>query len=223
MEKSSTFIQITPFLDVPSLEDALTFFRDVLGFEVRLRNGDYAYVQRERAGIRLIENPAAVPGNGRFAHYVDVTDVDALHAELKAMLETLPAGHVEGPLDQPYGQRELMIVAPDGNRIVFGQFIGERTQQSTPLEMKRRDLRASRFTDVALANSVFDNVNLADASFENVRLSGADFSRVTLAGSTFKDTDLSNVEISHSRLAGLRIEGILVTDLIEVYRRSRAS
>jgi len=30
---------------------------------------------------------------------------------------------VVGPRDQPYGQRELMIRAPDGNLIVFGASI----------------------------------------------------------------------------------------------------
>ena len=59
----------------------------------------------------------------RFAHYVDVRDVDALHAELKPKLADLPPEDVHGPVDQHYGQRELMIVAPDGDLIVFGQAI----------------------------------------------------------------------------------------------------
>jgi hypothetical protein len=46
-----------------------------------------------------------------------------MHAELKPRLDRLPARHVHGPVDQSYGQRELMIVAPDGNLLVFGQAI----------------------------------------------------------------------------------------------------
>lgn len=32
---------------------------------------------------------------------------------------------VHGPVDQTYGQREFMVVAPDGNLLVFGQSIVE--------------------------------------------------------------------------------------------------
>lgn len=62
-------------------------------------------------------------GNRRFAYYVEVRDVDALHAGLEPKLDTLPAGDVKGPIDQSYGQRELLILAPDGNLIVLGQAI----------------------------------------------------------------------------------------------------
>ncbi len=41
----------------------------------------------------------------------------------QAVLAGFPAGEVLGPVNQPYRQRELMIVAPDGNLLVFGQAI----------------------------------------------------------------------------------------------------
>jgi len=42
---------------------------------------------------------------------------------LKPKLGTLPEGDVSGPMDQTYGQRELLVLAPDGNLIAFGQAI----------------------------------------------------------------------------------------------------
>ncbi|MCU1244989.1 MAG: Glyoxalase-like domain, partial [Acidobacteria bacterium] len=33
---------------------------------------------------------------------------------------------VIGPVDQSWGQRELIVLAPDGNRIAFGQAIERR-------------------------------------------------------------------------------------------------
>ena len=122
------FRQITPFVHVPNLPEAIAFFEGVLGFRTCVRMGDYAYLHRETVGIRLLENrgqDGAPPGNRRFAYYVDVHDVDALHAELKPKLDLLPRGHVHGPADKEYGQRELAIVAPDGNLIVFGQEIAD--------------------------------------------------------------------------------------------------
>lgn len=125
----SNIIQITPFMHVEELPKALAFFSDILGFETTCRQPGYAYVQRERAGIRILESQGAdgaPPGNRRFAYYVDVHDVDALYAELKPKLDTLPAGDAHGPADKPYGQRELLVLAPDGNLIAFGQAIAPR-------------------------------------------------------------------------------------------------
>ena len=123
--------QITPFMHVPDLAAAIHFFEDVLGFQTLVRMSDYAYLHRETAGIRMLENrgdDGAPPGNRRFAYYVDVHDVDALYAELKPKLDLLPAGDVHGPADKPYGQRELLILAPDGNLIAFGHSIAEATK-----------------------------------------------------------------------------------------------
>lgn len=123
---SGNFIQITPFMHVPDIEAALAFFEDVLGFKTLHREGAYAYVQRETAALRLMQNhgdDGAPPGNRRFCYYVDVRDVDALYAELKPRLDGLPVGDVHGPADKPYKQRELLVLAPDGNLIAFGHAI----------------------------------------------------------------------------------------------------
>jgi catechol 2,3-dioxygenase-like lactoylglutathione lyase family enzyme len=116
------FEQVTPFLHVPDLQKALDFFTDILGFTVPYRQDGYAYIHRESVGFRLLEaeEDQAAAGRRRFAYYIDVRDVDALYAELKAKLDTLPPGDVHGPVDKPYGQRELLVLAPDGELIVFG-------------------------------------------------------------------------------------------------------
>src|SRR3954451_10964170 len=115
-------IQITPFIHVPDIDEAIAFFTGVLGFEVLLRQGDYAYIQREVVGIRLLQasgENAGMQGNRRFAYYIDVRDVDGLYAELKPKLDELPEGDVRGPADKSYGQRELLVLAPDRNLIAF--------------------------------------------------------------------------------------------------------
>ena len=124
----SNFIQVTPFMHVHDIEKALIFFNDILGFKTLLRQENYAYVHRETTGFRIIEQhgaDGAPPGNRRFAYYIDVRNVDELHAELKPKLDTLPQGDVYGPVNQSYGQRELLVLAPDGNLIAFGQAISK--------------------------------------------------------------------------------------------------
>lgn len=122
----SNFIQITPFMQVTDLKKALAFFTETLGFETQFRMANYAYVHRETVGFRLLEQTGedgAPPGNRRFTYYIDVHDVDLLYAELKTRLDALPKGDVYGPVDQSYGQRELLVLAPDGNLIAFGHAI----------------------------------------------------------------------------------------------------
>lgn len=122
----SNFIQVTPFMVVDDLERAISFFTHILAFKVLYRSHDYAYVQRETAAFRILEQKGlegAPPGNRRFAYYIDVRDVDSLYAELKPKLDTLPKADVDGPVNQHYGQRELLVLAPDGNLLAFGQAI----------------------------------------------------------------------------------------------------
>jgi len=125
----SNFIQVTPFMVVEDIERALTFFNDILGFKTLLRYPNYAYVHRETAGFRILEQrgpEGAQPGNRRFAYYIDVHDVDKLYEELKPKLDALPDGDVHEPADKPYHQRELLVLAPDGNLLALGQAIPEK-------------------------------------------------------------------------------------------------
>ena len=75
------------------------------------------------ARAEAIEFP---PRNGRFAYYIDVRDVEAVYAELKPKLDALPEGWVHGPADKEYGQRDLIVRAPDGQLLVFGAAIPEQ-------------------------------------------------------------------------------------------------
>ena len=123
----SNFIQVTPFRIVEDIHPAENFFTDILSFETRVRYPDYAYVHRETAGFGIWEQTgkdAAPAGTRRFAYSIDVRDVDQLYAELKPKLDTLPRGDVHGPADKPYGQAELLVLAPDGDLLAFGQAIG---------------------------------------------------------------------------------------------------
>ena len=123
---SRNVIQITPFMHIDNVARAVSFFTDTLGFECLIQAHDYAYVEREGAGIRIQwhDVPAELGvAHGGFAYYLDVRDLDAILEELGPKLAALPAGDVYGPVDQSYGQREVMIRAPDGNLVVFGQAI----------------------------------------------------------------------------------------------------
>lgn len=118
-------LQITPFMHVADLAEAVAFFAS-LGFQIVYRMGNYAYVEREGAGVRILEHDEPCElgeGKRNFRYYIDVRDVDQVHRELADVLAAMPAGHVLGPIDQSYKQRELLIRAPDGDLLVFGAAI----------------------------------------------------------------------------------------------------
>lgn len=75
------------------------------------------------------------------------------------------------------------------------------------LKAHGENLAASEFRDVSLAAARFDDVNLRGASFTNVALTGA----------TIRNACMGNVAIEDSNLEGMRIRGILVTELLRVY------
>ncbi len=119
-------VQTTQFMHIPIAEfdAAVEFFREVLGFNEHRHVRDYAYLERDGCGIRIWgrENAADAPrGVRNFRYYFDVRDVDALYAELKPKLDKLPKGDVHGPADKPYHERELLVLAPDGDLVCFGQ------------------------------------------------------------------------------------------------------
>ncbi|MFN7965924.1 MAG: VOC family protein [Acidobacteriota bacterium] len=129
--------QITPFLHVPNLDAALAFFCDTLRFELKFREADYAYIELSGCGLRMLEEPRRVltaDGKARVAVYIDVANVDELHAQLRENLEKLPPDRVEPLMNKSWMQREFQVRLPDGDWLTFGQPIAEHGGGSKSLK-----------------------------------------------------------------------------------------
>lgn len=116
--------RITPFVLTADLERSLRFFQGVLGFETGFRAENYAFIRRDDVAVRVIEvGPEIDLGDERRQNscYIDVEGIDALYAELKSGLDTLPPGRVRPPFDQDYGQREFHVIDEDALLIFFGE------------------------------------------------------------------------------------------------------
>ena len=126
------------FLPHSDPEASLAFYRDVLGFEVRLDvgYGGMRWITVGPAGQPTIsivlEPPAADPGvtdderrtitemmaKGTYSGVVLATpDVDATFEQLQAR----GAEVVQEPIDQPYGLRDCAVRDPAGNEIRIQQ------------------------------------------------------------------------------------------------------
>ena len=70
-------------------------------------------------------------------------------------------------------------------------------------------LTGSHFTDVCLGDAKFENVSLANSKFHDVNMSNACLDYINMA----------NVEITDSNIKGMKINGILVQDLLDAYNK----
>lgn len=123
--------QITPFLHVPDLTSALEFFCETSPFVATFRLTDYAYLEFDGHGLRVMEEPTrklTVDGKARVTVYIDVRDIDALYATLASSLAKLPADRVEPLMNKWYGQREFQVRMPDGDWLTFSAPIAEETR-----------------------------------------------------------------------------------------------
>jgi catechol 2,3-dioxygenase-like lactoylglutathione lyase family enzyme len=102
------------------------YYRDALGFETsrwETNPEHYGYASRDGCylhfarfeGARPRPNHIEVPPD-MFDAYFWVDDVDALHEELTGRGADL----LHGPVDQPYGLRDLRVRDPDGYVLAFG-------------------------------------------------------------------------------------------------------
>lgn len=103
----------TPILRVASLDVALTYYVEALGFGVAWRHGDFACVRRGSASLMLCEGDQGHSGTWV---YLGVSDADALHAEARARGAVVR----HPPTNYPWGARELHLTDPDGHVLRFG-------------------------------------------------------------------------------------------------------
>jgi len=123
-------------LTVNDVDEALTFYRDGLGFEVRndVANGGFRWVTLGSADQPGVEIVISEPHAGRSAE-----DGDAIQAlvakgvlqtlvlrtdDVDALFEKLVASGAEAlqePVDQPWGPRDCAFRDPSGNMVRINQ------------------------------------------------------------------------------------------------------
>lgn len=115
---------------VPSLSEAITFYRDRLGCSLDFVTEGWAFLSRDSFSLMIGECAEAIPpldlGDHSYFAYIQVTDIDGLHANL--LSKNINVHHPIG--DRPWGMREFGIRTPDGHRIMFGQPLNECLPQS---------------------------------------------------------------------------------------------
>lgn len=114
-----TFGRAAPTIPVTSIDQALAFYRDVLGMRTTFTNGDpvgFAILSRDDAEIHLTLVRGHRAGAFNVAHLL-VSDAAALFERCAGA----GARIVKGLRDHDYGLRAFVVADPDGNRIDVGQ------------------------------------------------------------------------------------------------------
>lgn len=108
---------IVPTLRIHDYEAAKKFYVDGLGFQIdfewRNEPGLPVFLQLSRGGQRLYLTEREGDCDGHGLVYLYVQDVDAWQAEFLARGVVADAP----PRNQPWGNRELQLRDPDGNRL----------------------------------------------------------------------------------------------------------
>ena len=116
---TSSLRAVATIFVVRDIARSLEHYRDALGFRVEFTYGDptfYAGVERDNVLIHLQAAADTKRQPGQSAVYVFVSDVDALHEELRSR----GANVQKAPQDYPYGMRDFDVADLDGNHLSFG-------------------------------------------------------------------------------------------------------
>jgi hypothetical protein len=113
---SANFLAVTPLVPAgPSLEDALRFYTERLGFVITWQGSGMAGVRRGSVAFNLVENDnRAWTDNASFSIGVDA--LDALYREYRTIDARV------GPLElKSWGRREFHMILPSGVCLQFYQ------------------------------------------------------------------------------------------------------
>jgi catechol 2,3-dioxygenase-like lactoylglutathione lyase family enzyme len=138
---------IVPELDVSDLDRSLVFYREILGFEMRVERPEERFVYLTRGFVHLMLEEAAGPGRrfrtapleypyGRGINLqIEVPDIDHLYTRAVEAGATI---HI--PLEERWyrqgedetGNRQFVLVDPDGYLLRFFTDLGRRSARKTP-------------------------------------------------------------------------------------------
>ncbi|MHC4725920.1 MAG: pentapeptide repeat-containing protein [Planctomycetota bacterium] len=113
--------------------------------------------------------------------------------------------------------------------------------------IENKDISGSQFRHLNMSETVFKDIDLSGAKFFNINLRGADIGAVDFGGASFscmntgedrprrpvvfnsielddctiQNSFFRNTKIVNCDLTGMTIDGVLVTDMVEAYKRTK--
>jgi catechol 2,3-dioxygenase-like lactoylglutathione lyase family enzyme len=106
-------LHLSPMIPSYNLEETATFFKDLLGFAQEMDTPTYAILSKDGLTIHLLNAGTDI---GQMEFYLEIDDVDTLWQSIKDKMTGIK---VREPFDRDYGMREMHIVVPHTNTLLF--------------------------------------------------------------------------------------------------------
>ncbi len=111
-----------PLLASADISASTAWYRDKLGFSVKLALNEYGIVERDHVELHfwlckerhIAENTSA---------YIRVEGIDDMH---RAMQPAGEGGRITEVSNRSWGMREFYVIDPDGNLLRFGEQLADR-------------------------------------------------------------------------------------------------
>jgi len=221
-------LDLKAFVPAKDHDLAKQFYLD-LGFKLNWAGEQVA--EFEAGGFRFLLQKFFVQQHAdNFMMHLMVDDADDWwqYIEAAGLTTKYPGIAVKPPAMQPWGLRVLYLTDPSGVLWhIADRGAGQRSHR--PAQNRRyvrpHESRSETFGDpvkyqnLSLIQAQFTDVDLSSSSFDDVNLSNASFTNIALAGASFSDVNLRNASITDAAMDGMRINGILVTDLFAAHER----
>jgi hypothetical protein len=109
---------LSPMIPSFNMEETVSFFKDLLHFNVFMDEETYAILYKDNSSIHVLHAGADI---GEMEFYFEVDDVDQVWESIKDKLEGMK---FKEPFDREYGMREIHIIIPQTKTLMFiGQAI----------------------------------------------------------------------------------------------------
>ena len=86
------------------------------------------------------------------------------------------------------------------------------------LDVKKCDLSHSKFDDANLSGLNLHNINLSSLQIDDANMTGLSICNATLANGRIHHATLNGLEIDNCMIDGMRINGILVSELLSTHQ-----
>jgi hypothetical protein len=104
---------LSPMIPSFNIEETTDFFKNILGFSPVMHTEAYAVYQKDNLTIHIL----CVGENiGQMEFYIEVDDINGLWTTIRDKVKSLK---VREPFDRDYGMREMHIVIPQTNTLLF--------------------------------------------------------------------------------------------------------
>lgn len=128
MAATYTARKISPMLAVANMEEALTFYQDVLGFKPMMKSSEYSIVERDGQTIHFMKAASehvmdCVRGHTEI--YIEVSGIGPLWEHVKTFKDR---HKIRDLFDRDYGMTEFHIEDPNGCLVFVGEPTSGRKQ-----------------------------------------------------------------------------------------------